>query len=108
MNPRIPTIGPVVYYIRRPRGIKIGHTVDLRRRMRALGAREVLAIEPGSRITELERHAEFDADRVDLQSECFRPSSALMARIAQLCDQTPVPPGFLRPRPRRSAAAISP
>ena len=103
MNPQIPRIGPVVYYIQRPQGIKIGHTVNLGRRMRELRVREVLAIEPGSRSTELERHAEFATDRIDRQSETFRPSPQLMAHIARLRDEMiPVPYDVLQPRPRRA------
>lgn len=104
MNPKIPIIGPVVYYVQRTHGIKIGHAVDLRRRMRDLRVRpdDVLAIEPGSRITELERHDQFAADRIDRQSETFRESPALLAHIDRLCAETPVPRDVLRPRPRRN------
>lgn len=105
MNLRAPVIGPVVYYVRRRDHVKIGHTVDLRRRIREMKAwGSVLAIEPGSRITELERHAEFAADRVDRQPEQFRASPRLMAHIAQLNEVMPVPHDALRPRPRRGAS----
>jgi hypothetical protein len=104
VSAKIPVIGPVVYYVRRGRYIKIGHAVDLRRRMRDLYRRadDVLAIEHGSRITELERHEQFADDRVHWRAENFRESPALLAHIARLRDETPVPYDTLRPRPRRA------
>lgn len=109
MSARIPTIGPVVYYVRRGQYIKIGHAVDLRRRMRDLyrSPDDVLAIEPGPRITETQRHEQFAADRVHWRAENFRASPALLAHIARLREQMPVPYDVLRPRPCRRGLALA-
>lgn len=107
MSAKIPVIGPVVYYIERASGIKIGHAVNLRRRMKDLYARpiHVLAIEPGPRALETERHAQFAADRIHWRAETFRESPELLAWIEHLRDQTPVPYDVLQPRKRRNHLA---
>lgn len=69
----------VVYYIRTCCRIKIGHTIDLTRRMAELSPDEILATEPGDRELERARHQQFAAYRV--RGEWFRDSPALAAHI---------------------------
>lgn len=53
-----------VYYIRIGERIKVGYSVDVRRRMRAYPPESaLLAIEPGDRDLETERHRQFSASR---------------------------------------------
>lgn len=53
-------------------------------------------------ITELERHEQFAADRVHWRAENFRESPALLAHIARLRAETPVPYDTLRPSRARA------
>lgn len=73
---------PVVYYLGLPDGtIKIGYTTNLYTRATQLYARDsILAIEPGGRERESERHAQFRAERVG-RSERFRRTDRLMRHI---------------------------
>lgn len=70
-----------VYYVKRDDLIKIGYTADLASRVRALKGR-LLAVEPGSRSIERERHAQFAAHRV--LGEWFKPAPELLDHIAKL------------------------
>jgi hypothetical protein len=86
---RIATRGiQVVYYIRLPNGlIKIGTSSQmldrLRRHRHDRGEVEVLAIEPGGRDLEAERHQQFAELRVG-RFEHFEPGDELLAHIADL------------------------
>jgi Meiotically up-regulated gene 113 len=72
----------VVYYIRFRDRIKIGTTRNLRQRLYELPYDELLAIEPGGREVERERHEQFAASRVI--GEWFEPDTALLKHIASL------------------------
>lgn len=71
----------VVYFLRRGDAVKIGTTVDPRRRFRAIRHDEVLAFERGGRPLEQLRHAEFAADRLGT-SEWFALSPRLRAHVS--------------------------
>lgn len=74
----------VVYYLRLGNSdIKIGYTSNLPERMRALRARpsDVLAIEPGDRQKEKERHHQFAGLRREVWREDFEPAAELMSHI---------------------------
>ena len=75
----------VVYYVRIGDHVKIGFTVNLKQRLSQLrlDPPAVLATEPGGRITEARRHAEFADERVG-RREDFNPSRRLLAHIADL------------------------
>lgn len=94
--------GSVVYYIRRGNIIKIGTTVNLRRRMLTLMPDEILAVEPGDATLEQQRHRQFEAQRVDRQSEYFFPSPDLREHIATVRARHGAPPAAL---PRLAAAS---
>lgn len=72
----------VVYYVRIHDHVKIGYTIHLRERISALRvARDtVLAVEPGWREREAERHTQFAAERQG-KREDFNPSRRLLAHI---------------------------
>lgn len=74
----------VVYYVRLSDDrIKIGFTSRLRERMGALRVHpsDLLAVEPGGRDVERERHAQFAKDRISARFEDFRPSVELLQWI---------------------------
>lgn len=75
---------PVVYYARIGNYIKIGTSTRLRSRLATLRVDEVLAIEPGGRDLEQERHRQFSVERIDLRRENFRQSQALLDHISEL------------------------
>jgi hypothetical protein len=101
------THDPLVYYAVRDGLVKVGTTVHFRSRMQALGAEEVLAVEPGSRELEQARHAEFaeyqvihpdrKGDRRG-QNEWFRPGERLIAHATALRSVYSVPDFSKRPR----------
>ena len=114
------THDPLVYYAVRDGLVKVGTTVHFRSRMQALGAEEVLAVEPGSRDLEQARHAEFaeyqvihpdrKGDRRG-QNEWFRPGERLIAHATALRSVYSVPDFSKRPHHGpyvldRDAAAI--
>lgn len=72
----------VVYYVRVNDYVKIGYTIHLRERVNSLRINQdaVLAVEPGWRETEAQRHAQF-ADERQGRRENFNPSRRLMAHI---------------------------
>ncbi len=77
---------PVVYYLRtRPGIVKIGYTVDMRRRVKELRAhlRDVIAAEPGGAVKEAHRHAQFAAQRQG-RSEDFVVTPELEAHMADI------------------------
>lgn len=74
----------VVYYLRLGNGdIKIGYTSNLPERMRALRARpgDLLAVEPGAREKEKERHQQFASLRRESWWEDFEPAPELLRHI---------------------------
>ena len=76
----------VVYYIRLTGDrIKIGWTTDLNKRLVTFRARaaDVLAIEPGGRSLEAQRHRQFGHCRIG-RSEDFNEDPALLAHIESL------------------------
>lgn len=80
--------GSVVYYVRLGDHVKIGTTVNLTLRLRALyldhDASLLLAVEPGGFELEQIRHEQFDAERVHANRELFNPSPRLLAHIDSL------------------------
>lgn len=73
----------VVYYLRFEDRIKIGTSAQPRRRLATLWHDELLAFEPGDRLVEGRRHAQFAAERFG-RTEWFRRSDALDAHVAAL------------------------
>lgn len=83
-----------VYYVQvAPDRIKIGFTSDLGSRLSALRVRRtaVLAVEPGGRDLETERHHQFRGDRISGRMEDFRPSQNLTAWIEDVRAQHGLP-----------------
>jgi hypothetical protein len=72
-----------VYYVRQGDKIKIGYTWNLWARMNKIPGM-LLAIEPGDRETERQRHQQFAAVRVGRNAEWFTGSPDLMAHIRAL------------------------
>lgn len=72
----------VVYYVRTGNHIKIGYTIHLRERINSLRVDRdaLLAVEPGWREKEAERHAQFAAERQG-RRENFNPSRRLLAHV---------------------------
>lgn len=84
-----------VYYVELgPNRIKIGFTSDLRQRLRDLRTHptNLLAIEPGGRELEGQRHRLFAADRIASQREEFVHSTALARHIQVLRELHELPP----------------
>lgn len=73
----------VVYYLRYDDRIKIGTSARPRQRLAAIWHQELLAFEPGDRLVERRRHAQFAAERFG-GTEWFRRSPALDAHIGAL------------------------
>ncbi|MFJ4160783.1 GIY-YIG nuclease family protein [Microbacterium testaceum] len=73
----------VVYYLRFDDRIKIGTTASPRQRLAAIWHDELLAFEPGDRLVERRRHAQFGDERFG-RTEWFRRSPALDAHVAEL------------------------
>lgn len=77
-----------VYYVRIGSHVKIGTTVDLRRRLRSFYVDHdpdlLLALEPGDGRVEAARHAQFRDERVYVNRELFNPSRRLLAHIDAL------------------------
>lgn len=73
-----------VYYLRVGERIKVGYSVDVKRRMRAYPpGSQLLAVEPGSRDLERQRHQQFDGSRTDGR-EWFRPTPDLLELVAEI------------------------
>jgi hypothetical protein len=71
----------VVYYVAFGGRIKIGTTIDLKQRLRAIHHDQLLAVEPGGYDIEGERHRQFASARVAGQREWFEPSDELRVHI---------------------------
>lgn len=80
LGPRPPRL-ELVYYIQRDGLVKIGHTACLRTRMKSLRPDELLAIEPGTRDLETQRHRQFAAFRAGRSREWFKPAAQLLGHI---------------------------
>lgn len=75
----------VVYYARIGQQIKIGRTVHLAARMKALGVDELLATEPGDFALETQRLRQFAHLKVnDGRREYFRAGPELLEHVAAL------------------------
>lgn len=70
----------VVYYLRFGDRIKIGTSANPRQRFAGIRHDEVLAFEPGNRLTERRRHLQFAAYRLGT-SEWFAPHPEILAHI---------------------------
>lgn len=79
---------PVVYYVRLGDHIKIGTTSNLTARLNSLYVDHdpdlLLAVEPGGRDLESQRHSEFAAERVYANRELFNPSPRLLSHITAI------------------------
>jgi hypothetical protein len=77
---------PVVYYVRLGNHIKIGYSTNLVGRLNALRAEasDVLAIEPGARRLEAQRHEQFKHLRIKTRWENFYPGADLEAHIVEI------------------------
>jgi hypothetical protein len=73
----------VVYYIRFDDRIKIGTSANPRTRLASLPHHEVLAFEPGDRMLERRRHAQFASHRIP-GTEWFEMHDALRTHIDQV------------------------
>ncbi|WP_345763199.1 GIY-YIG nuclease family protein [Diaminobutyricibacter sp. McL0608] len=73
----------VVYYLRFADRIKIGTSNNPRQRFAALPHHEVLAFEPGGRMLEQRRHAQFAELRIP-RTEWFETGPALSEHVAAL------------------------
>lgn len=90
----------VVYYVRVDEGrVKIGYTHNIRTRLGQLRLTpdRVLALEPGGRETERERHAQFRSDRIHPRREDFELTDALRTWIQVLKSRHPLPHEFRVP-----------
>lgn len=102
---------PIVYYVQAGDQIKIGTTGQLRTRMTALQAEhpvllKLLAVEPGGREIEAERHQMFAADRV--KGEWFRATASILEHAEGLRERFDMPAITFRvpqPQPVRWIAA---
>lgn len=75
-----------MYFIRFRDRIKIGHSIDVRDRLRAIPVDQVLAVMPGTRLDERRCHAAFADLRV--QGEWFRAEPRLLEFIGLLEDDS--------------------
>lgn len=92
---------PVVYYLQMGDIIKIGFTTNLATRVRTYPPHaEVLAIEPGGREVEVERHQQFKA-HLTAGNEWFRMGDDLMAHVAAMRTEHGSPASADMPRRRR-------
>lgn len=88
---KMPDSTGLVYYIRINGQVKIGYTANLKQRSRAYPpGSELLAVEPGTRDTERERHIQFSRFRARGR-EWFIESPELAAHIAALAEEHGVP-----------------
>lgn len=73
-----------VYYLRVGERIKVGYSVDVKRRMRAYPPGcELLAVEPGDRDLETQRHQQFAGSLTDGR-EWFRPTPDLLELVTEI------------------------
>jgi hypothetical protein len=73
-----------VYYLQVGERLKIGYSVDVKRRMRAYPPGcELLAVEPGDRDLETRRHRQFAGSRTDGR-EWFRPTPDILELVAEI------------------------
>lgn len=73
-----------VYYLHVGDRIKVGYSVDVKRRMRAYPpGSQLLAVEPGDRDLERQRHHQFAGSRTDGR-EWFRPTPDLLELVAEI------------------------
>lgn len=83
-----------VYYVQVGDRLKIGYSVDVRRRMRAYPpGSALLAVEPGSPELELQRHRQFAGCLLDGR-EWFRPDGVIHKQIAAVVEQHGDPSRF--------------
>jgi hypothetical protein len=73
-----------VYYLMVGERLKIGYSVDVKRRMRAYPpGSELLAVEPGDRDLETQRHRQFAGSRTDGR-EWFRPTPDILDLVEEI------------------------
>ncbi len=77
----------VVYYLRYADRIKIGTSGQPRQRLAAIRHDELLAFEPGGRLLEQRRHAQFAALREG--GEWFTAAAELVAHVQELAHDAP-------------------
>lgn len=93
----------VVYYVQLGEWIKIGYSKNLRARLHQLRAEpgHVLAVEPGGRSIEEQRHQQFAHLRPRAKWENFAPAEDLAEHIAALREQHGIPDWLNPPRVNR-------
>lgn len=85
-----------VYYLLVGEQVKIGFTGDIRQRLRSYPpASELLAVEPGSRELEAQRHGEF-RQHLAAGREWFRPHPELVQHMSDVVDLHGHPRRFAR------------
>jgi hypothetical protein len=73
-----------VYYLMVGERLKIGYSVDVKQRMRAYPpGSELLAVEPGDRELETQRHRQFAGSRTDGR-EWFRPTPDILELVEEI------------------------
>lgn len=89
-----------VYYVRIGDHIKIGYTISVKDRLRALRVpvEDLLALEPGGRAEEQARHERFAHLRITKRWENFEPGDALVEHIADLVARFGLPKWLQSPR----------
>lgn len=97
----------VVYYVRIADHVKIGYSKNLINRLHALRVEvsDVLAIEPGGRSIEQQRHEQFGHLRIKAKWENFTPGDDLDTHIKALRDEFGIPVWLTPPRTNRRALA---
>lgn len=82
-----PVGNSMVYYLMvGPRRLKIGYALRLKERLSGLRTdpQYVVALEPGGRDLERQRHKDFDLERIDGRKEDFNLSDRLIAHVTEL------------------------
>jgi hypothetical protein len=83
-----------VYYLRVGERMKIGYSADVKQRMRAYPpGSQLLAVEPGDRDLERQRHQQFAGSRTDGR-EWFRPTADILELIEEIVEAHGEPKRF--------------
>lgn len=100
----------VVYYVRLGEHVKIGYSTQLIKRLDSLRATpsQVLAVEPGGRQVESQRHEQFGHLRVRPRWEEFRDGDDLLVHIQHVLAEHGRPDwlDYKRPRPLKNATPV--
>lgn len=100
-NPKPADIKSVVYYLEQDGVMKIGHTINITRRLSEYPPRaKLLATEPGGRDVELARHRQFRNHLIDGR-EWFRDCDEIRSHIADVVTMYGNPVLHVTPRTRK-------